>query len=163
MKTCPCCGYKYNLLNYHTYTRVLPEENTNYKSLHCLKCNHKIRKEESVSEHYIKLIIIIIASVVFAYFIRITFNIWKGVDHFIVNVPFMILFYILKYIFDYYFNRLECYDDEEVKNVEISHENGGNIYGIFGEEEQKIAKKVKYIVFWISTTLVLLVIFTSFK
>lgn len=162
MKKCPCCDYEFSLLNYHLHTRMLPEDDTNYKSLHCLECNHKIQKKESVTLHYMKNIITFIVSVIFAFFIRMSFNLWQDIDIFVVNIPFIILFYILKYIFDYYFGRLECYD-QEVKKVTVLHENGRNLYGIFGKKEQQIAEKAKYIVFWILTIIVLLVIFTNLK
>jgi len=157
MKVCPCCGYKFNLLNYHLHTRILPEADTNYKSLHCLECNNKIQKEESIFSHYIKIIITFILSILFASFIRFSFDIWMYTDVFIVNIPFIILFYILKYIYDYSFSYLECYDESKI-NQQVINEQEGNIYGIFGEQEKRITKQSKYVIFWILTIIVALLI-----
>ncbi|QOP41392.1 hypothetical protein [Sulfurimonas marina] len=157
-KECPCCDYQYNIWNYHLHTQMLPEEDSNYKSLHCLECNHKIQKEETVTFHYLKVLITFIGSIIFAYSVREVFGLWEDIDMFEINIPFMILFYILVYIYSYTFSSLECYT-EKTKVLEDSSEQGGNINGIFGQKEKEIASKSKNVIFWMGTVVVLLILF----
>lgn len=161
-RKCPCCGYKFSILNYHLYTRVLPEDNPTYKSLHCLKCNHKIQKEESIYYNYIKTIITFILSILFSIMIRSFFDIWNHIYAFAVNIPFMILFYILKYIYDYYFNSTNCYN-ERTKVFNNLDKYGGNINGIFGKKEKQVYKNSKYLIFWIFTCVLILILVGAIK
>jgi len=162
MKECPCCGFKFNVFNYHLHTRILPENDSNYKSLHCLKCKHKIQKKESITYYYLKIFITFIMGLIFAILVRSHFDIWPNVDLFAINIPFILLFFIIKYIFDYLFSSLKCYDEKTLRLDDLD-QIGGNINGIFGQKEEEVAEKGKGVIFWILTLIVVLVMFTSLK
>jgi len=155
MKTCPCCGYTYSLFNYHLKVRILPEtDRPGYKSLHCLICNQKIKKEESIKWIYIKTVITFLSSIIFSDVIRSLFHLWTNVDSLVVNIPFIATFYILIYCYDFYFTSLVCYKESAHTTVKLDSSKIDNIYGVFGEKEKGLAKQVPSVIFWILTILV---------
>ena len=90
-KECPCCGTKLNIFNYHVKTRVLPcIEDSNYKSLKCLKCNNEITHKVKVPFLYFKAIILLFSSFIFSNIIISYIDTLKNIDNIIINIPFII-------------------------------------------------------------------------
>ncbi len=149
-KKCPCCGEKFNSLNYHLKTRVLPcQDKENYKCLQCLRCNNQIAKEITVRQSHIVAILTIIGAWLFAESVRYIFDIWSQLDRLIANVPFMLIFFILVYTINIYYRKLECYSDDKnhtYNNCIDDDADINNIHGIFNKKEKVVIGDIYKIV-----------------
>lgn len=148
VKKCPCCHTGFNILNYHSKTRTLPiVEDPNYKCLKCLECNHRISSKVKTSFVYVRAALILFFSFVFAVLITNSFDFLKGIEHEIINIPFIVLFYLLVYLYDFTTVKLICNDNEsnaQEKSITLSYGKirGTNINGLFGEGDRQFGKKV---------------------
>ena len=138
-KKCPYCKTRQTFFSFYPQRRLLACTNKeNYKCLYCDHCEHQISRPKSIILLYLETAFILLISIISGTATRKVLGIWSDYDLFFLNIPFILVVFIVIEAIKWNFTTL--IEGKEKTSLHIDPINIENS-NIFTEKEKYIVKK----------------------
>ena len=157
IKKCPHCGTKQASFSFYSQRRLLScIDKENYKCFYCTNCEYQISQPKSIMLLYLETAFILLISIISGMAIRKVLNIWSDYDLFFLDIPFILIVFIVIEVIKWNFIPLIKSTEKASLHIDpINIENSN----IFTEKEKYMVKKTISIVTLFQGILMLFIFF----